>query len=761
MIITSDGQIHKSDDAQSRNNVLAQVDPDNAEAAVRYFQKRFSDLEKYVDASLRIIDGNPIDAEFQQLVDRLREEIASAKVVGNLEVLMGKVNAAVEGVEKSTNDTGGKTKEQSGDLTEGLAGETSAQETGKTAEHRTAPAAADLESKPELKPESESEAEPEQETEAEAELDPDLESKPELKPEQESEAEPDPESGTTDQKIVFENGDKAEIWAELRTLADKASNLAKEADWQYVQNELENIRYKWNEQISGNESLTSYEIYAVLLKQREEAEKKFLERKAAYQEKRRERKKENVDRRAKILDQLQNVIEKKRWQAFKEVNSLTNRWEEIRDLPNEDTVKEQDKKFQQYVDEFNEKKVGYLIKKAQKEEENLAGKLAVIDKLDQLVKSIGSETANWDLLDSDIEELSRQWKKIGHVPMEQSDTIWERFKSIRDEYFDKKFEFNKAFRKITTKNIQRKTRLCEKSEALLEEKDLALAIREINLLHNRWKKTGPIPKKKNEELWERFNTATKKFNELKSDNQDTIRHQEQENLNKKVALCEKAEAMKENTNWDEVSLEMDALMKTWKEIGPVPRRKSGKLWRRFKNALDVFFNNRRDHFRNIRTEQKQNYDKKREIVAELEKLGDHEDSAEAVTLAKELQEQYRNIGFVPIKKKSKIASDYKKACDHIYQRARSESKGSTSESSRGSSKADGDKAIRSEHFKLKKECEKIHEEIMRYQDTITFINPGGQGNELIEEIQRKIDNSQKKLEEKQDKLEDLRREINE
>ena len=693
--ITSDGRIIQDDNKYFKGRELTQVDPELAKNAVRYFTRMFADLEKYVDAYLRVILEQEEGDDRNSRLNQLREEVKGADAIGDFESLIEKIDHSAG----LSTDTG------------------QSQKSGKSEEESVS-------------------GEPEDETKETEEV-----------------------AGEREKKKS--SADYPESLAELVELVAKAEELSGQSDWQFVQHELDNIRFKWEEILGAADAThASEEGYSELLARREAAEKEFAKRKEQWQEQRRERKRRNLDKRAKIIDQLQDIIDKKRWQAFKEVNKLSNQWEVIKDLPNDNETEEQEKKFKELLKEFNDRKVDFLVKRAQKEEENLVGKLTILEKMDQIVATIGPDTENWEKPDQEMEELSRQWKKIGRVPMEQSDQVWNRFKSIRDEYFKKKMEYNKAFRNLTLKNIRKKTALCEAAEKLLEEEDLAVAVREMNNLHNKWKKIGPIPKDKNDELWERFNEATRKFNDRKSQNLDVIREQEQINYNKKLALCEKAEEFKDRTDWSEASSEMDELMKSWKEIGPVPRKKARKLWNRFKKAMDTFYANRREHYKLVREEHKSNYEEKRKLIAEISKLADADEPEEEVAKVKELQEKFKKIGFVPIKKKSKIEKDYKEVCDRFYQRLRAKGRGASGRRAPAEA-VSPDKARRAEFFRLKKECDDLHEEIMKFKDTMTFINPGGKGNALIDEIQQKIDKAEEKFEKKQEKLEELRRNLEE
>ena len=756
-IVTNDGRILQKDNAIFRGKELAKVDHADAEEALRYFKNQFSGIEKHVETyldSTREVDRGP---ELQEKLQQLREEVISVRAVGDFESLVAKIDEVIRdcGTDSAEVVADERAAEAASDKQEEP--EPEAEPAAQEKPEPEAEPAAQEEPEPEAEPAAQEEPEPIAETvekkEPKSEGEPVEHKEPEAKAESAEQQEAELLAGPEDSDSIIEYPESLTALVEL---ADKAEEIAQESNWQQMQSEMDNIRFKWDQILGEEEALASEKGYKALENRVEAARQKISKRKAEWLERRRERRMENLNKRAKIIDQLQDIIDRKKWQAFKQVGNLSSRWEDIKDVPKEPEAEEQEKKYEELIREFNDKKVAFLVRKAQKEEENMVGKLTVLDKLNQVISSVGPETENWEQRDREVEELSRQWRKIGHVPSEHSDSIWERFKSVRDQYFTKKMEYNKEFRARTMKNISKKTHLCELAEALMEEEDLAVAVREINNLHKKWKKVGPIPKEKNDELWERFNEATRKFNERKSENLDLIREQEQENLDQKAALCEKAEALSGRTDWSEATAEMDALMKAWKETGPVPRRKAGKLWKRFKKAMDAFYDARRKHFKVVRDEQKENYEKKKEIVAELVTLGEHENPEEAVQQAKQLQEKFRSIGFVPIKKKQKIEKEYKEVCDRIYQRHRGSGRKAGPAASQ---QVSADKSHRAEYFKLKKECDNLHEEIMRYRDTKTFINPSGKGNDLIDEIQQKIEKVQKKLEKKQEKLEELRQKM--
>src|SRR5690606_959772 len=361
-------------------------------------------------------------------------------------------------------------------------------------------------------------------------------------------------------------------------LVNKANELKNNSDWQYVAMEFENIRTKWSEGPELDVDRKK-ELYAEITA----ANELFSQTKKDHYEKQQERKKINLERREGYLEKLRAIVEAKRWSAFNEVYSIQKKFEETRPLPANADV--QNEEFNKLMDIFNEGKVEYLVKARQKEEENLMIKLAILDKMESIIKTISKDTKDWVNIEKEIEGLSTQWKKVGRVVKEKSDEAWERYKSLRDQYFGLKMEFNSEYRGELEKNLKVKTSLCEKAEALLNEKDLAVASKEINLLNKRWKETGPVLREKSDGLWDRFKAVIDKFSEIRNENLDTIREIEQKNLELKEALCEKAEQIAQTEGAEEQREIIEKLFQQWNAIGPIPKRKTKKIWARFKKAI--------------------------------------------------------------------------------------------------------------------------------------------------------------------------------
>jgi len=559
----------------------------------------------------------------------------------------------------------------------------------------------------------------------------------------------EPDSTNEDEKNV----------AYFRQLVDQAKELIPQTDWAFVTVEFENLINKWSEgPETDNEEVG--ELYNELISLKDE----FHERKNAHYEELNRQRQENLNKKKELLTQLSEIVKEERWSDTKQVKQIKNKWESIHALPKGEG-ENLDSKFQELIGEFEDHKVDRLVQKRQKEEDNLVIKLVILDKMEALVNKL-DKTTNFKAVSDDFEDLLKQWRKVGRVPVEKNEEIWDRYNKAQDDFNSARFKFDKKYRQKIEKYLKKKKALIEEAEALVDAKNLANAARKVNKLHRAWKKTGNLPQKDENELWDKFKAATDAFNQKKSDNMDLLRKQEDQNLEKKHELIEQAEALKEQDieDWNAAHQKMQSYMDKWKNIGPVPRNKSRKIWKKFKGVMDEFYDKRREHMKEVRGDQKENLEKKKEIIEKLRELGSHEDPAAAVEEAKKLQEEFKNIGYVPIKQKNKTWKQYREACDVIYDRFRA--LGSDLGKVRELAAEGIDPKVRKDIIKKEKEVAKLRkqisrteEEVLQHKEAKTYFKPTNKGKGLRQELQDKIDKGEALIEENKKKLKKLIKDI--
>ena len=551
----------------------------------------------------------------------------------------------------------------------------------------------------------------------------------------------------------------AEGLAYYQGLVEKAKELVVQTDWSFVSMELDNIFFVWNDGPEVEEGT------GALYKELETLKSEFQEKKKAHYEELQVQREANLVKKKELLKELSEIVSEQKWTATKDVSRIRGKWESIKFLP-QGEAEALDEKFEKLILEFEDHKVDRLVKKLQKEEENLIGKLAILDKMELLVSKIDETVTDFEKVVQQFNDLIRQWRKIGRVPNDKADATWDRFNAAQDALIETRFKFDAGYRKEVERNLAKKKQLVEEAETLLDNDNLAEAARRVNTLHKVWKKTGNLPQKDENELWDRFKAATDAFNDKKSENLDQLKDEEQKNLDAKLALIKRAEALKEeeSDDWNASHQQMQGLMDQWKKVGPVPRKKSGKVWKQFKDAMDAFYEQRRGHLKEVRGEQKDNLSKKREIIDKIRELAEHEDPAKAIEEVKKLQQAFKQIGFVPIKAKNKIWKQYREVCDLAYERYRS--MGSDLGMERKLAAQGVDASVRKDVIKkqkeisgLKKEVAKLQEEVLHYSDAITYFKPTKKGIGLQDEIQQKIDKAEAELNEKQNIIKQLSREI--
>jgi len=563
-------------------------------------------------------------------------------------------------------------------------------------------------------------------------------------------SEPDTESQEAAEAESNETADTPESYYEnLKIEAEKA------ADSNNFSNGLktiDNILAKWNE---GPEADTA--VKDSLRHKVEKAKEKLIESKAEYEKKQEDRKVKNFQRREELLAKLQQIIDKKRWQSQNQVSNIQRKFESLKPLP-KDGIEDQNEKLRELVAVFDENRIQYLVSVRLKEEDNFTGKLVTVEKIESLTPKKDPESADWQALGKEFDELLRQWKKIGRVPMEKEAELQEKLDKAINSFIEKRLEYDNDYKKEISKLKKRHEKLIKRAESLSETDDLVFASREINRLHSEWKKLENLPQKLNDEYWDRFKQASDAFNKIRDDNANLIKEQEEKNIQVKLDLIKKAQEVAEKADFKTGNNQLDKLLTQWKESGPVMGKKSRKLWRDFRKAMDAYYNQRRKHFEVIKKEQEENLNKKKDIIATIKEAATAEQPENALKDIQKLQDEFKQIGFVPIKQKDKIWKAYRAACDAFYDSLRSKGSGNV----KGSRFEDRlDKEVTSELFRLRKESDKIREQIMKYKDNMTYFKPNKKGLELRAEIQHNIDTAEKELEAKASRINELQKKLEE
>jgi len=332
--------------------------------------------------------------------------------------------------------------------------------------------------------------------------------------------------------------------------------------------------------------------------------------KARYTEEQEKIKLENLRKKIQILDDLKNLIssEETLKKTYDEFKMLQERWKEIGMVPRTE-INNLWQNYHFLVEKFFEKvKLNKELKDLDLKK-NLEAKIALCEKTEELLL----ETSIIKSFKK-LQKYHEEWKEIGPVPADKKDEIWERFKNTTDKINDRRREHYSLIEKEQQKNLETKVALGEQAAEVLSQKNETIKewqdnTNKINELLKIWKSIGPVPQKFNSEIWMRFKSSLDAFFANKKDFFDKLKEQQFHNYNLKVELCLQAEAVKNNTDWKKTTNELIHLQGEWKKIGPVPKKHSDKVWKRFRAACDEFFNAKSSYFSNIQAHEEENLNK--------------------------------------------------------------------------------------------------------------------------------------------------------
>ncbi|MDR1161564.1 MAG: DUF349 domain-containing protein [Tannerellaceae bacterium] len=485
----------------------------------------------------------------------------------------------------------------------------------------------------------------------------------------------------------------------------------------------------------------------------DEPEEKLKELLARYREKRanlhaeeEQLKAANYALKLQLIDRLKELTESQADfnKLYNEFKDIQQRWKETKQIPQEH-ANELYKNYQLYSEQFydiikiNNQFRDYDFKK------NLEMKTALCETVEKLVDEPDVISAFHQL-----QKLHQQWREIGPVIKELREDLWTRFKAASTAINKRHQLYFESLKEKEQENLETKTAICEQIETidfglLKTFKDWEEKNKEVMGLQERWKTVGFAPKKYNVKIFERFRAACDSYFNRKSDFYKGIKENMEKNLQLKIALCEKAEALKDSTDWKETADKMIALQKEWKTVGSVARKHSDVIWKRFITACDYFFEEKSKNATSQKSVEHTNLVAKKELIAKINALNSQAERAAALAMLKEYMAEWTTIGYVPFKEKSRIYKEYHEAIDKQFDRLKVDQNDRKMESYRNNlnEMAGGEKGkgkLYGEREKLMRAYERMKSELQTYENNIGFLSISSKGGGgLLKEMERKIE----------------------
>lgn len=477
-------------------------------------------------------------------------------------------------------------------------------------------------------------------------------------------------------------------------------------------------------------------------------------------------KEENLLKKERIIEAIKNLTESTDDfnKLYKEFKDLQQQWNEIKLIPAA-KVNEIWKAYQLHSEKFydlikiNNEFRDYDFKK------NLEIKTSICEVVEKLQDEPDVVSAFHQL-----QKFHQQWRETGPVAKEFRDEIWERFKAASTEINKRHQSHFEELKGQEETNLVEKTAICDTLKAidytqLKNFKDWDEKSHEIIALQAKWKTIGFVPKKVNSQIFEQYRALCDTFFEKKA---EFFKHQKddmEENLNKKRALCEKAEALKDSTDWKKTTDELIAIQKEWKTIGAVPRKYSDAIWKQFVTACDYFFEQKNNNTSSQKEEELANLATKKEIIEKINALSGQTDLADPMATLRELMNEWHQVGFVPFKEKDKIYKEYQAALDVQFDRLKMDK----SERRLQSFKSNVDDIAKSERpkgrlfrerEKLMHQFNKVKSDLQTYENNMGFLSISKGASGLLKDMEHKIQDLKNELELIAQKIETIDNNLN-
>ena len=461
---------------------------------------------------------------------------------------------------------------------------------------------------------------------------------------------------------------------------------------------------------------------------------KYKKERAEYNRQLEKEREDNLAKKEAVIADLKALLEKQEDvnATFPEFREIQNRWRAIGPVPAQ-SYRNINETYQLYVEQF------YDMVKINRELRDLDFKKNLEAK-EQFCEFAEKLAENPNVVEAfrELQKLHEQWKEFGPVAKEYRDQIWDRFKAATAVINKKYQSFFEDIKEQQAENLVKKTALCEKVEEIAEREvtdsnEWNAFSKEIEDIQKEWKAIGFASKKENQKIYDRFRAACDKFYGRKRDFYNEYKDSINANLDKKIELCEAAEALKSSTEWKKATDQFINLQKQWKEIGAVPRKKSEQLWKRFRAACDEFFAERdknakpeNDFYGNLKAKQR--------LIEEIKAYELKNDESDAAAM-QDFQKRWQEIGFVPFKEKDNVAQAYKDAMNAKFPH-----------NGRGAGRRGrGGKPALSEKDRLIQKYNQLEQDIVTYENNIGFFSMSKNSAPLVKQMEDRIAQSKEEL----------------
>ena len=492
----------------------------------------------------------------------------------------------------------------------------------------------------------------------------------------------------------------------------------------------------------------------------EKAFDRYKANKAKYTEDLEQEKLANLEKKQALLEELKVLIDsstdslKQIYDKFRDIQAI---WKEIGTVP-QANVTELWQNYHFYVEKFFDKvKINRELRELDFKK-NLERKLEICEKTEALLLETSIVRA-FGLL----QQYHQEWKESGPIEEEKKEELWNRFKMASDKINQNRRDYYEQLDKQQEENYKAKLMLCEKIEECTQVeftsvKQVSKIADDVAILLEAWKSLGAAPKEVQVEVWERFQKSLDAFFTNKKQYISQMKEGQVNNYNLKLNLCVQAEALLSRTDWVKATKEIIDLQNEWKTIGPITRRQSETLWKRFRGTCDNFFLAKKEYYKEINKHEDENLRKKEDLIKRVNEYVFGESREENFEALKALQREWTGIGFTPVAERERVWDTFRDAINKRFEdlKAIPDELNKAKYTERiqgmlGSKDAKGG-ALAQEQLALQKKIKRLTDDVNLWENNLGFFANSKNSDELRTQFNKKIEQAKQEIKSLKEKL---------